>query len=109
MLSLAITPAAAAQRLTASPLIVTALSVIFAVAAAEGGLLASFGAVNIKASVFITSISFAIYLAARLAGPRLRDRRQRHSQTRQSSPPRGAYAGNAAGSADTSTATLPGG
>ena len=40
-----------------------------AVAAADGGLLASFGAVNIKASVFITSISFAIYLAARLAGP----------------------------------------
>ena len=69
VLSLAITPAAAAQRLSASPLVVTALSVVFAVVAADGGLLASFGAVNIKASVFITSISFAIYLAARLAGP----------------------------------------
>jgi zinc/manganese transport system permease protein len=78
VLSLAITPAAAAQRLSASPLVVAALSVVFAVIAADGGLLASFGATNIKASVFITSISFAIYLAARLAGPRLRDRRQRH-------------------------------
>jgi len=63
VLSLAITPAAAAQRLSAS-----------------------FGAVNIKASVFITSISFAIYLAARLVGPLLRDRRQRHRQTRQAQP-----------------------
>jgi zinc/manganese transport system permease protein len=67
VLSLAITPAAAAQRLSANPLVVTALSVLFAVAAADGGLLASFGAT--KASVFITSISFAIYLVAWLAGP----------------------------------------
>jgi zinc/manganese transport system permease protein len=84
VLSLAITPAAAAQRLSASPLVVTALSVVFAVVAADGGPLASFGAVNIKASVFITS--FAIYLAARLAGPRLRDRRQRRRQTRRVQP-----------------------
>jgi len=69
VLSLAVTPAAAAQRLSASPLVVLALSVVFAVVAADGGLLASFGAVNIKASVFITSISFAIYLAGRLASP----------------------------------------
>jgi zinc/manganese transport system permease protein len=82
VLSLAITPAAAAQRLTASPLAVAALSVIFALAAADGGLLASFGASSIKASVFITSISFAIYLAARLAGPLLRDRRQRSREDR---------------------------
>ncbi len=64
VLTLAITSAAAAQRLSARPLVVAMLSVIFAVAAADGGLLASFGASNIKASVFITSISFAIYLAA---------------------------------------------
>jgi len=76
VLSLAITPAAAAQRLTARPLAVAALSVIFALIAADGGLLASFGASNIKASVFITSISFAIYLTARLTGPLLRDRRR---------------------------------
>jgi len=82
VLSLAITPAAAAQRLSASPLAVAALSVLFAVAAADGGLLASFGASNVKASVFITSISFAIYLAARLTGPRLRDSRQRSRENR---------------------------
>jgi zinc/manganese transport system permease protein len=83
VLSLAITPAAAAQRLSASPLVVAGLSVVFAVAAADGGLLASFAASNVKASVFITSISFAIYLAARLAGPLLRDRRQRRYRSRQ--------------------------
>jgi hypothetical protein len=71
-----------AQRLTASPPAVAALSVIFALAAADGGLLASFGASSIKASVFITSISFAVYLAARLAGPLLRDRRQRSREDR---------------------------
>jgi zinc/manganese transport system permease protein len=76
VLSLAITPAAAAQRLSASPLVVALLSVVFAVTAADGGLLASFQS-NVKASVFITSVSFAIYVAARLAGPLVRDRRRR--------------------------------
>ncbi|HUA30961.1 MAG TPA: metal ABC transporter permease [Streptosporangiaceae bacterium] len=76
VLSLAITPAAAAQRLSASPLVIATLSVVFAVAAADGGLLASFQS-NVKASVFITSVSFAIYVAARLAGPLVRDRRRR--------------------------------
>jgi zinc/manganese transport system permease protein len=76
VLSLAITPAAAAQRLSASPLVIAALSIVFAVAAADGGLLASFQS-NVKASVFITSVSFAIYVAARLAGPLVRDRRRR--------------------------------
>jgi zinc/manganese transport system permease protein len=75
VLSLAITPAAAAQQLSASPLTVAGLSILFAVVAADGGLLASFQG-NVKASVFITSISFAIYLAARLTGPLLRDRRR---------------------------------
>jgi zinc/manganese transport system permease protein len=92
VLSLAITPAAAAQRLSANPLAVAALSVVFAVAAADGGLLASFGASNVKASVFITSISFVIYLAARLAGPRLRDRRQRSREERRVQSQARAYA-----------------
>ena len=42
VLSLAITPAAAAQRLSASPFVVTVLSVVMAVVAADGGLLLSF-------------------------------------------------------------------
>lgn len=107
VLSLAITPAAAAQRLSASPLAVAALSVVFAVAAADGGLLASFGASNIKASVFITSISFAIYLAARLAGPMLRDRRRHDRGTRRPQPHKVASRCYAAEPADTSTAAIP--
>ena len=79
VLSLAITPAAAAQRLSASPLVVAGLSIVFAVVAADGGLLASFQS-NVKASVFITSVSFAIYVVARLAGPLLRDRRRSRHQ-----------------------------
>ena len=67
VLSLAITPAAAARRISANPLTVTALSIAFALIAADGGFLLSLEFVNsnIKASVFITFISFAIYLGAR--------------------------------------------
>jgi zinc/manganese transport system permease protein len=70
VLSLAITPAAAARRLSASPLRVTALSILFALLAADGGFLLSleFINTNIKASVFITLISFGIYVLARGAG-----------------------------------------
>ncbi len=101
VLSLAITPAAA-QRLPASPLVVAALSVIFAVAAADGGLLASFAASNIKASVFITSISFAIYLAARLAG-----RLRHHHESQHAQPAGRAYPRHAP--EPTATATPPDG
>ena len=68
VLSLAITPAAAAQRLTASPARVTWLSIGFALAATEGGIVLSLTSDTVKPSVFITAISFAIYLAARIAG-----------------------------------------
>ncbi len=71
VLSLTITPAAAAQRLSARPAVVTALSVAFALVASLGGLLLSLETNDIKASVWITSISFAIYLVARATGPRL--------------------------------------
>jgi zinc/manganese transport system permease protein len=81
VLSLAITPGAAAQRLTASPLAVARLSIVFAIAAADGGLLISFEITIVKASVFITSISFAIYVLARVAGPALRRRRPEPSSS----------------------------
>jgi zinc/manganese transport system permease protein len=68
VLSLAITPAAAAQRLSARPLMVTAISVAFALTASIGGLLVSLASGNIKTSVSITSISFGIYIVARLTG-----------------------------------------
>jgi zinc/manganese transport system permease protein len=71
VLSLAITPSAAAQRWTPNPLKVTALSIAFALVAADGGILASLASTTVKPSVFVTSISFAIYLVSRLLGPRL--------------------------------------
>lgn len=67
VLSLTITPAAAAQRLSARPAVVTGLSVLFALVACDGGLVASLQFPDVKASVLITAISFALYLLARLA------------------------------------------
>ena len=75
VLSVAITPAAAAQRLSPSPVVVTGLSMLFALVAADGGILASLASTTVKPSVFVTSFSFAIYVLARLAGPHVRDRR----------------------------------
>ncbi len=69
VLSLAITPAAAAQRLSANPLAVTVMSVAFAFVAAVGGILASLASSTVKPSVFVTSFSFAIYLVARIVAP----------------------------------------
>ena len=68
VLSLAITPAAAARWLSANPLRVTALSVFFAVFAATSGVLLSLEFDDVKATVFITFVSFAVYLIARAAG-----------------------------------------
>ncbi len=65
VLSLAITPAAAAARLAVDPLAVTGLAVAFALLAADGGLLLSLQYATVKASVFITFLSFAVYLVAR--------------------------------------------
>lgn len=65
VLSLAITPAAAAQRLSARPTTVTILSVIFALTASVGGLILGLAAGNIKTSVFVTMISFGIYIMVR--------------------------------------------
>ena len=71
VLSLAITPAAAAQRLSASPTVVTVLSVVFAIVSAEGGLLLSFQFATVKPSVLIVAISFLLYVVSRFAGPTL--------------------------------------
>jgi zinc/manganese transport system permease protein len=70
VLSLAISPAAAAQRLSANPSAVTWLSIGFALLATEGGIVASLASDTVKPSVFITAISFGIYLTARLASTR---------------------------------------
>ena len=68
VLSLAITPAAAAQRLTASPLRAVGLSIAFALLAADGGMVLSLLAPTVKPTVFIAGISFATYLLARVVG-----------------------------------------
>jgi zinc/manganese transport system permease protein len=79
VLSLAITPAAAASRLSARTPVVIALSIAIALIAADGGLLLSLVHPDIKASVLISAISFALYVLARLAarwvGPALASRR----------------------------------
>jgi zinc/manganese transport system permease protein len=76
VLSLAITPAAAAHRLANSPLVVAALAVVFALVSADGGLLVSFESTSVKPSVFVVAISFAIYLVARVVGPSLKSSRR---------------------------------
>jgi zinc/manganese transport system permease protein len=77
VLSLAITPAAAAQRLSARPAVVTGLSIVFALAASVGGLIASLETPSVRASVWITAISFGIYVVARVAGARVLVARRR--------------------------------
>jgi zinc/manganese transport system permease protein len=67
VLSLAITPAAAAGRLSARTPVVIAISIAFALIAADGGLLLSLVHSDVKASVFISTISFAFYVIARAA------------------------------------------
>jgi zinc/manganese transport system permease protein len=64
VLTLVITPAAAAQRLTGRPTLVLLLSVAIALVSTEGGILLSL-AKPWPPSFFITAISFACYVAAR--------------------------------------------
>jgi zinc/manganese transport system permease protein len=72
VLSLAITPAAAAGRLSARTPVVIVISIAFALIAADGGLLLSLVHPEVKASVFISTISFVLYVLARLAARWLR-------------------------------------
>ena len=65
VLTLVITPAAAAQRLTANPATAILLSIIIALVATEGGILLSLQQ-PWPTSFFISTISFAAYLAARM-------------------------------------------
>ncbi|MFF6982990.1 metal ABC transporter permease [Streptomyces sp. NPDC008343] len=74
VLTLVVTPAAAAARLTASPVLLPFLSVLFAVASIEGGILLALGS-SIPISPYVTTISFAIYLGCRLLGSRRKPRR----------------------------------
>lgn len=75
VLCLIITPAAAAHQLSARPGAVAGLSVLIALLAADGGIFTSLS-VDVTPSVPITTISFALYVLARLIRPRLRSRRR---------------------------------
>lgn len=69
VMALLVTPAAAAMRVASGPVAVPALSAVFGVTAAVGGiLLAVMG--TLPVSPYITTISFAIYLVCRVVGGR---------------------------------------
>jgi zinc/manganese transport system permease protein len=65
VLSLLVTPAAAALRVTKSPVLVPVLSVIFALISVLGGILLALGA-GLPISPYVTTISFVIYVICRL-------------------------------------------
>ena len=69
VLSLLVTPAAAAMRVTASPLLTLLLSVIFAVTSVVGGILLALGG-GLPISPYVTTISFLIYVVCRVIGAR---------------------------------------
>ncbi|WP_105969521.1 metal ABC transporter permease [Streptomyces geranii] len=67
VLTLVVTPAAAAARITASPVLLPLLSVVFAVVSIEGGILLALGS-SIPISPYVTTVSFTIYVLCRVAG-----------------------------------------
>ncbi|QMV84613.1 metal ABC transporter permease [Corynebacterium hindlerae] len=67
VMALLITPGAAAVQITSNPIMAVVWSLIFAETAAVGGLVLSL-APGLPVSVFVTSISFAIYLVCRFIG-----------------------------------------
>jgi zinc/manganese transport system permease protein len=69
VLSLLVTPAAAAARIASSPPVVAGLSVAFAVTAMVGGILLALGSA-VPISPYVTTVSFLLYLVCRLAGGR---------------------------------------
>lgn len=69
VLSLLVTPAAAAMRVTASPLLTPLLSIAFAVTSVVGGILLALGG-GLPISPYVTTISFLIYIACRVIGAR---------------------------------------
>ena len=67
VLSIVSTPAAAAMRVTASPVLVPVLSVAFAVTSTVGGILLALGS-SVPISPYVTTVSFTIYVVCRIIG-----------------------------------------
>jgi zinc/manganese transport system permease protein len=77
VMALLVTPAAAALRVSASPILVPVLSMLFGLVSAVGGILLAIGG-SLPISPYITTISFAIYLVCRVIDvSRARGRRPR--------------------------------
>ncbi|WP_223693002.1 metal ABC transporter permease [Leifsonia poae] len=74
VLSLLVTPAAAAMRVSSSPLVVPLLSVGFALTSVVGGIMLALGG-SLPISPYVTTISFVIYVVCRLVGARTGSRR----------------------------------
>ena len=73
VLSVLVTPAAAALRISASPVLVPLLSCLFAVVSMVGGIMLALGGA-IPISPYVTTLSFLIYVVCRMVGS-VRDRR----------------------------------
>ncbi|EXG80505.1 metal ABC transporter permease [Cryptosporangium arvum] len=69
VLSIIVTPAAAAARVTVAPARMVAFSVAFAVVSLLGGILLALGS-SVPISPYVTTIAFAIYLVCWLIGAR---------------------------------------
>lgn len=69
VMALLVTPAAAALRVSSSPVLVPILSVSFGLVSAVGGILLAVGG-SLPISPYITTISFTIYLVCRLVSGR---------------------------------------
>ncbi|TBN58115.1 metal ABC transporter permease [Glaciihabitans arcticus] len=67
VLALLVTPAAAALRVSSSPVLVPVLSMAFGLVSAVGGILLALGG-SLPISPYITTISFLIYLVCRIMG-----------------------------------------
>lgn len=69
VLALLVTPAAAALRVSSSPVVVPLLSMAFGFVSAVGGILLALGG-SLPISPYITTIAFLIYLSCRVIGTR---------------------------------------
>ena len=69
VLALLVTPAAAALRVSSSPVLVPVLSMTFGLVSAVGGILLALGG-SLPISPYITTISFTIYVVCRIIGAR---------------------------------------
>lgn len=69
VMALLVTPAAAALRVSSSPVMVPVLSMVFGLVSAVGGILLAIGG-SLPISPYITTISFVIYIVCRVVGSR---------------------------------------